>query len=92
MVAGGLLAPLATIALLPPFGQPAPQWAWRFLIGWCVAVPYWHYAEYRLLRDPAQTEPQRRDFIYPQTLSRTLWLGIALTLAVRLVAGGSAAQ
>lgn len=92
MAIGGLVAALSAIALLPPLGQPAPRWAWRFLIAWCVAVPYWHFAEYRFLRDPAQTAAQRQDFIYLQTLSRTVWIGIALVLATRVAAFGSAAQ
>ena len=83
---GGLLAALTALALLPPFGSPAPRWAWRFFIAWCVVTPYWHFAEYRLLRDPGQTAAQRADFLYLQTLSRAVWLAVALVLAVWLLA------
>jgi len=87
----GLAAALVALALLPPFGQPAPRWAWRFFIAWCVATPYWHFAEYRLLRDPAQTADQRADFLYLQTLSRAVWIGVALVFAVWLLAAGRSA-
>ena len=85
---GGLLAAVIAMASLPKLGQAEPRWAWRFFIAWCVATPYWHYAEYRWLRDPAQTGEQRADFLYQQTLSRAVWLGVALVFGVHLLRAG----
>ena len=84
---GGLAAVLVVLALLPPFGQPVPRWGWRFFILWCLVVPYWHFAEYCWLLDPAADERQRRRFLALQALSRTVWAGVALVLAVALLAG-----
>ena len=81
---GGLLALLTALALLPPFGNPAPRWAWRFFLLWCLATPYWHWLEYKLVR-PGLAE--HRDFAYQQTLSRAVWLGGIAVLAVFLLAG-----
>lgn len=83
VAAGGLMAALLAVALLPPLGTPAPRWVWRFFIVWCVATPYWHYAEYRLMRDKVAG---RADLRYGQTLSRAVWLGFALVFAVWLLA------
>ena len=83
---GGFIAMLVVLALLPAWGQRAPAWAWRFLVAWSLAVPYWHFVDYRYLRDPRQTEAERADFIYLQALSRAVWFGFALLLAVRLLA------
>ena len=87
MALGGFAALLAALALLPPFGEPAPRWAWRFFIVWCVGVPYWHWLEWRLLRDPAAPEAALKDFANQQGLSRAVWLGGAIVLAVALLAG-----
>lgn len=86
MALGGALAMATVLFLLPDWGRPAPAWLWRVLVAWCLAVPYWHYLEYRVLRDPRQTVPERADFLYLQTLSRAVWAGFALVLAVRLLA------
>lgn len=83
---GGLAALLLAIALLPPLGQPAPRWVWRFFVLWGLGTPYWQYLEYRLLLDPAAGEAERRDFLYQQTLSRAVWLGGMAVLAVSLLA------
>jgi hypothetical protein len=87
MALGGLAALLAVLALPPPFGQPAPRWAWRFFAAWCVGVPYWHWLEWRLLRDPAAPETALREFADAQALSRCVWLGGAVVLAVALLTG-----
>jgi hypothetical protein len=58
---------------------------WHVFLLWCVGVPYWHYVEYRtfLRRDsPAEA---RDDFLVLQALSRTVWLGVAVLLAVALL-------
>lgn len=39
VAAGGLMAALMAVALLPPLAMPAPRWVWRFFIVWCVARP-----------------------------------------------------
>ena len=87
-----MAAIVVVLACLPPLGQPAPRWLWRFLIGWCVVVPYWHYAEYRWLLDSAADERVRADFFHLQTLSRAVWAGLALVLAVAVLAGASMAH
>ncbi len=87
VAAGGLVALLAAVAALPPLGTPVPRWAWRFFILWCLATPYWHYAEYRWLRDTSADAAAERDFRYQQTLSRAVWIGGALVLGVFLLAG-----
>lgn len=81
VAAGGLVAALLAVALPPPLATPAPRWVWRFFIVWCVATPYWHYAEYRLMRDKVA---DHADLRYGQTLSRAVWLGFALVFAVWL--------
>ena len=87
MAVGGLAAVLVVLALLPPFGQPVPRWGWRFFILWCLAVPYWHFAEYQWLLDPAADDRTRADFLAKQALSRAVWAGVALVLAAALLAG-----
>lgn len=87
MALGGLAALLAALALLPPLGQPAPRWAWRFFVGWCVGVPYWHWLEWRFLRDPDAPEAALKAFSEQQALSRAVWLGGAMALGVALLAG-----
>ncbi len=79
VAAGSLLA----VAMLPPLSTSAPRWVWRFFIVWCVATPYWHYAEWRLMRAKVA---DRADLRYGQTLSRAVWLGFALVFAVWLLA------
>lgn len=86
VAAGGLLALLLALALLPPLGHPAPRWAWRFFIAWALVTPYWHYLEYRLFLDPAADAATRRDFLDQQRLSRAVWLGGLAVLAVFLLA------
>jgi len=54
MAAGGFLAMVVVLLMLPDWGRPAPAWVWRFLVVWCLAVPYWHFLEYRYLRDPGR--------------------------------------
>lgn len=64
-------------------GGGRPDWLWPAFVGWCVAVPYWHYLEHRLF---APTEPDaRRRFLELQVLSRTVWAGGGLVLAVALL-------
>jgi len=86
MAAGGFVATVVVLLMLPDWRRPAPAWVWHFLVVWCLAVPYWHFLEYRYLHDPWQTEAERADFLYLQTLSRAVWIGFALVLAVRLLA------
>ena len=83
----GLAALLIALALLPPFGDPAPRWAWRFFVLWCLVTPYWHYAEYRLFLDLRADDATRRDFLIGQSLSRAVWFGGVAVLAVFLLAG-----
>ena len=64
---------------------PKPGWLWPAFLGWCVGVPYWHYLEYRLFV-PDKAEP-RRQFLEQQALSRAVWAGGALVLAVALLRG-----
>ena len=81
----GLLAALLAWASLPTAGSPAPRWAWRFFAGWCVITPYWHYAEYRLVRGSLHDEAARADFFRQQGYSRAVWLGIGALFAVWLL-------
>lgn len=83
----GLLAALVATACLPPLGHRVPPWVWRFFVLWSVATPYWHWAEYRWLRDPAQGETARSDFKAGQTQSRMVWLGFGAVFAVWILAG-----
>ena len=62
---------------------PKPGWLWPTFLGWCIGVPYWHYLEYRIFA-PSEAEPRRR-FLEQQALSRTVWAGGALVLAVALL-------
>ncbi len=78
----GLVAALVALLALPPLGAAAPAWVWRFFVAWCVVTPYWHFVEYRWLRDPAQ---EQADLAYGQTLSRAVWAGVAAVVAVWLV-------
>lgn len=64
---------------------PKPGWLWPAFLGWCVGVPYWHYLEYRLFA-PDEPGPRRR-FLEQQSLSRAVWAGGALVLAVALLRG-----
>ena len=64
---------------------PQPEWLWPAFLAWCIGVPYWHYLEYRLFApDEAQA---RRRFLEQQALSRAVWTGGALVLAVALLRG-----
>ncbi len=79
----GLAAVLWAALHLPGPGVPQPEWVWPAFVGWCLAVPYWHYLEYRLLAPPDGAA--RRRFLEQQALSRTVWLGGAAVLAVSLL-------
>ncbi len=60
---------------------------WHVFVLWCVGVPYWHYVEYRaFLRRDADAKV-REHFLALQALSRAVWLGVAVLLAVALLRG-----
>ena len=58
---------------------------WHVFLLWCVVVPYWHYVEYRTFLGRAISPETRDDFLALQTLSRTVWLGVMVVLAVVLL-------
>ena len=58
---------------------------WHVFLLWCVVVPYWHYVEYRLFLRPGSPPEARERFLALQALSRTVWLGVAILLAVALL-------
>ena len=85
----GLAALLGALAGLPfDAGAPVPASTRRFLVYWCVGVPYWFYLEYTFLleRDDEHGRPTQHA-LHLQRLSWTVWLGGALALAA-FVAGG----
>ncbi len=84
----GLAALLGALAGLPyEAGAPVSASTRRFLVYWCVGVPYWFYLEYTfLLERDERGRPSRRASDL-QRLSWTVWLGGALALAA-FVAGG----
>lgn len=58
---------------------------WHVFLLWCVIVPYWHYVEYRTFLGRDSFPEVRADFLALQSLSRTVWLGVAILLAVALL-------
>lgn len=58
---------------------------WYVFLLWCVIVPYWHYVEYRILLGRDSLPEIRTDFLALQSFSRTVWLGVAILLAVALL-------
>ena len=58
---------------------------WHVFLLWCVVVPYWHYVEYRVFLGRGSSPEARADFFALQTLSRTVWLGVTVLLAVALL-------
>ena len=84
----GLAALLNALAGLPyEAGAPAPASARRFLVYWCVGVPYWFYLEYTFLLERDERGRPSRHARDLQRLSCTVWLGGAIALAA-FVAGG----
>lgn len=87
VAAGGLGVVVYVLLILPAPRVAAPSWVWRFFVGWAVGVPYWHFIEYRLLRDPAASAPEQAEFRALQQHSRAVWLGVLAVLAVVLLRG-----
>ncbi len=58
---------------------------WHVFLLWCVVVPYWHYVEYRAFLGRDSPPEVRDDFLALQTLSRAVWLGVAVLLSVALL-------
>lgn len=87
VAAGGLGVVVYVLLILPAPRVAAPAWVWRFFVAWAVGVPYWHFIEYRLLRDPAAGAPEQAEFRALQQHSRAVWLGVLAVLAVVLLRG-----
>lgn len=84
----GLAALLNALAGLPfDSGAPVPASTRRFLVYWCVGVPYWFYLEYTFLSERDEGGRPTEHALHLQRLSWTVWLGGALVLAA-FVAGG----
>lgn len=80
----GFLLGAAGVAAAVGGEGPAPPWLLRLFAGWCVGTPYWWWLEYRLLRPDG--EAAQRHFAAEQALSRWVWLGFTLAMAVPILA------
>lgn len=88
----GGFALIAFVLLEAPWdGSPAPPWIVRFEMIWCIAVPYWHYLEYRLFLDADAPLAERAHFEHLQRLSARVWLGTAIGLGVLILRGAMGA-
>ena len=65
--------------------DPARPGIWHVFLLWCVGVPYWHYVEYRAFLGRNGSAEARNHFLALQMLSRTVWLGVTVLLAVALL-------
>ena len=84
-VAGFAAAAVLLGAVLEGDG-PAPAWLLRFYALWCLGVPYWWYLEHRLLIPAAPEDPSRARLLELQSLSRNVWLGVAIAAGVLILA------
>ena len=72
------------VAILWDDGAARPA-IWHVFLLWCVGVPYWHYLEHRAFLRQDAPPAVREHFLALQTLSRTVWLGVSVLLAVTLL-------
>jgi hypothetical protein len=84
---GGLILLLSALAALPYGGGPVSPGTRRFFVGWCVAVPYWHWFEHMFLLERDGEGRVVGEARRLQRLSQAVWLGGALALGA-FVAGG----
>jgi hypothetical protein len=85
---GGLLLLLWALATLPYDGGPVPAGTRRFLVGWCVGVPYWHWFEHVFLLERDAAGRVVAEALRSQRLSQVVWLGGAIALGAFVAGGG----